>query len=148
MTRYSLTEIIDRQGYVVLDGCHGTGLAEKGFELNTALWTAGALVTAPGTGASGPSGLSEGRGGLRDYRQLPGHRPRIYDSGLRQTGGGGLYRPVGPADEGDGRAVVAGGRKGPGQASSGNCRSGGPLTGLTWRTAPSTPGPMRFRRRS
>lgn len=47
MTRYSLTEIIDRQGYVVLDGSMGTGLAEKGFELNTALWTAGALVTAP-----------------------------------------------------------------------------------------------------
>lgn len=45
MTRYSLTEIIDRQGYVVLDGSMGTGLAEKGFELNTALWTAGALVT-------------------------------------------------------------------------------------------------------
>ena len=47
MTRYSLTETIDRHGYVVLDGSMGTGLAEKGFELNTALWTAGALVTAP-----------------------------------------------------------------------------------------------------
>ena len=45
--RYSLSDIIDRQGYVVLDGSMGTGLAEKGFELNTALWTAGALVTAP-----------------------------------------------------------------------------------------------------
>ena len=31
MTRYSLTETIDRHGYVVLDGSMGTGLAEKGF---------------------------------------------------------------------------------------------------------------------
>ena len=47
MTRYSLTELVEQNGYVVLDGSMGTGLAEKGFELNTALWTAGALVTAP-----------------------------------------------------------------------------------------------------
>ena len=47
MVRYSLKDLADRQDYVVLDGSMGTGLAEKGFNLNTALWTAGALVTAP-----------------------------------------------------------------------------------------------------